>query len=130
MPRITPLTAGLPINAVASGWPRATARAPTSTRNTSIRSRNRLARRILRRSLGIAAASRSAMLLTKPQNAVGAHGDAKRGGLDREATRVRKPRPRVARWCREGHKPSRWLIPATPESVRGFGYGAYAAGGT
>src|SRR5436305_3838498 len=93
MPRITPLTAGLPINAVASGWPRATARAPTSTRNTSIRSRNRLARRILRRSLGIAAASRSAMLLTKPQIAVGAHGDAKRGGLDRAATRVRKPRP-------------------------------------
>src|SRR5438552_5700430 len=69
IPRMTPLTAGLPRNAARSGRCRANAKVATKTRNSAIRSRNWRVRRMRRCSSSLAALSRSAAAITaSPQN--------------------------------------------------------------
>src|SRR5437763_1751795 len=63
MPRMTPLTAGLPMNAATSGPPSAAASAATSTRNSAMRTMKRRGPLMPRRRAGASTGSRSAMPL-------------------------------------------------------------------
>src|SRR5216683_3989523 len=124
IPRITPLTAGLPMKAARSGPPSMTASPVTSTRNSTIRTTKRCGPRMLRRSGCGAAASRSAM---RVRNRCWGTTRSRRGRADprlpderslhRGSYSSMRCREQARRYRRERGEGSRWRWKETPKSA-------------